>query len=306
MDPTIRATRTAVLSNQAAARSTARPWLMPGTASPATRACDARGGRARLWKGSGAAPARCGKALAVLLLLAMSACAAAGRPAALPAAGADDAGALEVQRGWWRAYAVADTAYLQAHTAPELWLTVSSGTTYDRAGMLAAIGSHVNGSRLVMEWADESVRLASPSVAIATTRVTETDGPVSAVYRYLTTMERTGDGWRVLAAQSTRELAFTPRVAAAQAGPLADYAGAYRTPRGATLRVEVRDSSLALIEPSGTEIPVEPIAPGLFEFRTLSPSNGVVRLAFARDAAGRVMSMTRILNGIANVFPRIP
>lgn len=257
-----------------------------------------------------AAPARCGRgrALAALLALAMAmaACASGGWPAAAPAAPRDDAGALEVQRGWWRAYAVADTAYLQAHTAPELWLTVNSGTTYDRAGMLAAIGTHVNGSRLVMAWSDESVRLASPTVAIATTRVTETDGPVSAVYRYLTTMERTADGWRVMAAQSTRELAFTPRVSAAQAGPLADYAGAYRTPRGATLRVEVRDSALVLIEPSGAEIPIEPIGPGLFEFRVLSPSNGVVRMAFARDAGGRVTSMTRILNGLANVYPRTP
>jgi hypothetical protein len=248
--------------------------------------------------------------LAVLLAmvgsLAMAACSSGGRPPAGPAAAGDDAGALEVQRGWWRAYAVADTAYLQAHTAPDLWLTISSGTRYDRAGMLEAIGAHVNGSRLAMEWSDESVRMASPSVAIATTRATETDGSVAVVYRYLTTLERAADGWRVLAAQSTRELAFTPRVSAAVAGPLADYAGGYRTPRGLTLRVEVRDSALALIEPSGTEIPIEPIGPGLFEFRTLSPSNGAVRMVFARDAAGRVTSMTRLLNGMANVFPRIP
>jgi hypothetical protein len=31
-----------------------------------------------------------------------------------------------------------------------------------------------------------------------------------------------------------------------------------------------------------------------------------VRMVFARDAAGRVTSMTRLLNGMANVFPRIP
>jgi hypothetical protein len=48
------------------------------------------------------------------------------------------------------------------------------------------------------------------------------------------------------------------------------------------------------------------VGPGLFEFRTLSPSNGVVRMAFARDAGGRVTSMTRLLNGVANVFPRVP
>lgn len=263
---------------------------------------------AGVWKGAGAAPPRPALArtlAAVLFALLLAACAGGARQASVPGA-AGDAGALEVQRAWWRAYAVADTAYLQAHTAPRFSLTVSSGVTYDRAGMLAQAATHVNGGRLTMEWADETVRLTAPSVAIATTRSTEADGPASSVYRYLTVMERAGDGWRVVAAQSTRELAFTPRIPVAHAAELSDYAGAYRTPRGAALRVEVRDSALALIEPSGTEIRLEPIGPALFEFRALSPSNGIVRLVFTRDGAGRVAAMTRLVNGAVNTFPRMP
>jgi hypothetical protein len=144
-------------------------------------------------------------------------------------------------------------------------------------------------------------------VAIATTRSTETDGAAAtSSFRYLTVMERTADGWRVSAAQSTRVLAFAPTLPAAQAGDLAAYIGGYRTPRGATLRVEARDSALALIEPSGTEIRMEPIGPALFEFRALSPLNGIVRLVFMRDADGRVTAMTRLVNGAVNTFPRIP
>lgn len=247
---------------------------------------------------------------ASLLALALAACACGAPRAAVPAgvAAADgSASVLAAQRAWWRAYAVADTAYLQAHTSPALSLTVSTGATFDRAGMLAQAATHVNGGRLSMEWAEEAVRLTSPSVAVATTRVTETDGPAAtATYRYLTVLERAGAGWRVSAGQSTRELVYTPRLNAAAAGPLGDYAGGYRTPRGATLRVEVRDSALALIEPSGTELRMEPIAPGVFELAGLSPLNGVVRLVFARDADGRVSSLSRLVNGAANTFPRIP
>lgn len=245
--------------------------------------------------------------LAPLLALVLAACAGnVPRAAVAGAAGEDTAGALEAQRAWWRAFAVADTAYLQAHTAPAFSLTLSSGATLDRAGMLAQAATHVNGSRLRMEWADETARLAAPSVAVATMRFTEADGPTSATFRYLTVMERAADGWRVSAAQSTRELTFTPTLPAAQAGEMGDFVGAYRTPRGAVLRVEARDAALALIEPSGTEIRMEPIAPGVFEFRGVSPLNGVVRLVFTRDAGGRVTSVTRLINGAANTFPRIP
>ena len=244
--------------------------------------------------------------LAVLLALGLAACAGNAPGTAVPGA-ADSAEALEVQRAWWRAYAVADTAYLQAHTAPRFSATMSSGATLDRAGMLRQAATHVNGSRMTFTFAEEAVHLAAPSVAVATTRSTESDGGLAtSTFRYLTVMERGADGWRVSAAQSTREAAFTPTLPAAQAGDLSPYVGGYRTPRGATLRVEARDSALALIEPSGTEIRMEPIGPALFEFRGMSPLNGVVRMVFTRDPSGQVTSVTRLVNGAVNTFPRIP
>ncbi|HEX7239922.1 MAG TPA: DUF4440 domain-containing protein [Longimicrobiaceae bacterium] len=219
---------------------------------------------------------------------------------------AADAGVLEAQRDWWRAFTVADTAYLKAHTAPGFSVTLSSGRTYDRAGMLAEAATHVNGAGLDVRWADESVPLATPSAVVATGRVTETAAGTSHVYRYLTALERSGAGWRVAAAQSTREIAFTPQVPPAVSGPLADYAGGYRTPRGATLQVVVRDSLLGLVEPSGQELPMAPVGPGLFEFRSLSLSNGMVRFVFTRDASGRVVAMTRLVPGQVSTFPRSP
>lgn len=245
--------------------------------------------------------------LAVLLALGLAACAGNAPGAAVPGVAADSAEALEVQRAWWRAYAVADTAYLQAHTAPRFSATMSSGVTLDRAAMLRQAATHVNGSRMTFTFAEDAVHFAAPSVAVATTRSTESDGAMAtSTFRYLTVMERAADGWRVSAAQSTREAAFTPTLPAAQAGDLSPYVGGYRTPRGATLRVEARDSALALIEPSGTEIRMEPIGPALFEFRGMSPLNGIVRIVFTRDPSGRVTSATRLVNGAVNTFPRIP
>ena len=250
----------------------------------------------------------CAALASLLLALAAAACAGA-TPPRLPSAGpaaSDTAGALAAQREWWRAFAVADTAYVRAHTAPAVSVTLSSGLTLDLAGTVAQVATHVNGSRLGMAWAEEAVRLASPSVAIATARLTESEGTSTTTFRYLTVLERAGGGWRVAAAQSTRELAFTPRLAAAQAGPLGDYAGAYRTPRGTELRVLLRDSALVLVEPSGTEIPLAPVGPGIFEFNVLSPLNGVVRMMFTRDAGGRVASLSRLVPGQVITFPRIP
>lgn len=247
-----------------------------------------------------------------LLTLVLAACAGAAstaRPpadASAPQAAASQADILAAQRNWWRAFTVADTAYLRAHTAPGFSITLSSGRTYDRAGMLAEAATHVNGAGLDVRWAEEAVPLATPSSVVATGRVTETAGGTSHVYRYLTVLERGAAGWRAAAAQSTRELAFTPRVPPEVSGPLADYAGGYRTPRGATLRVVVRDSLLGLVEPSGQELPMEPVGPGLFEFRDLSLSNGIVRFVFTRDASGRVTAMSRLVPGQVSTFPRIP
>lgn len=218
----------------------------------------------------------------------------------------DTAGALAAQRDWWRAFVVADTAHLRAHAAPDLSLTLSGGQTYDLPAMLAAMATQTRGARLEVGWADETVRMMAPAVALVTSRVTESDGLTVSRYRFLTLLQRDGAGWRVAAAQSARELALTPRVPAAAAGALADFAGAYRTPRGAALRVVARDSALVLVEPSGLEIPMEPVGPGLFEFNYVSLGNGIVRFSFPRDSAGRVTALVRLIPGTVTTFPRIP
>jgi hypothetical protein len=250
-----------------------------------------------------------------ILLVAVLVCASCAGATRLPtpaegppgaSAQGDTAGALAAQRDWWRAFVVADTAHLRAHASPELSVTLSGGQTYDLPALLAEMATQTRGGRLEMGWADETVRMVAPAVALVTSRASEADGQTVSRYRYLTLLRRDGAGWRVAAAQSARELALTPRVPAATAGALADFAGAYRTPRGAELRVVARDSALVLVEPSGLEIPMEPIGPGLFEFGYVSLGNGIVRFSFPRDAAGRVTALVRLVPGSANTFPRIP
>ena len=219
--------------------------------------------------------------------------------------GEDSANAISAQRAWWTAFIVADMAHLEARTAPQLSLTISGGQTYDRPAMMAQAATHLRGKDLSIEWLEETVQFPEPSIAIVTSRVREAAGPVG-VYRYLTIMRRTGQDWMVAAAQSTRELSLTPRVPAAVAGALADYAGRYQTPKGAVLTVSVRGAALLLVEPEGREIPLEPVGPGVFEFDRLSLGNGLVRIVFTRDGNGRVTGMTRLLVGAVTTFPKLP
>ena len=250
-----------------------------------------------------------------LLLVVVPASLACARPARMastvdspvaPEAFTDDSlAALVAHRAWWAAFTVADTASLRVRTAPSFLLTVSSGRTYDRDAMLAQAATHVNGGRLQVTSTDDRVALVGRT-AIVSAAVTERNGPVVGTYRFLTVLERDGAGWRAVAAQSTRVLAASTRVSPAVSGALADYAGRYRTPRGMELRLEVRDTALVLVEPSGLEVRIEPIGPGLFEMNVISMGNGLVRFAFARGADGRVASMSRILQTGVDVFPRIP
>jgi hypothetical protein len=249
--------------------------------------------------------------LSPFLALALGGCAAstAQSPAGPPPASAaanDTTGVLAAQRDWWHAFTVGDTAYLQAHSAPAVWLTLSNGQAYDRAGMLARAARHADGSRLRVEWAQEAVRASAPGVAVVTSRTTEANGPQSSVFRYLTVLERGAAGWRVSMGQTTREAAPTPNVSAAAAGPLGDYAGEYRTPRGGVVRVEVRDSALSLTDPSGQAVALEPIGPAAFEYRNLHGINSIVRFVFTRDGTGRVAFLVRLSVGEANTWTRVP
>lgn len=178
-------------------------------------------------------------AIRILLTLAGALTAASSTIAAEPAApdprhhqasAADSTGAIAAQRAWWTAFIVGDVRHLEASTAPSLWLTPSVGKNFDRAAMLAEAVKHTQGKNVRIEWTQESVQFPEPSVAIVTSRTLETTSQTS-IYRYLTVLQRSGSGWQVRAAQSTRELELTARVPMAVAGALDDYAGNYQTPR---------------------------------------------------------------------------
>ncbi|MES2521711.1 MAG: nuclear transport factor 2 family protein [Gemmatimonadota bacterium] len=228
---------------------------------------------------------------------------------AVSAQASDSTSAVQLQQRWWRAFAVADTATVRARSTANVFLTLSTGESFAGDAVMRQAASNSTTGGLVMTFSDERVRFATPTVAVVTTRVSEVAGPTTSVLRFMTVLERGAEGWRVAAAQSTRELLPSPRrygADGASGTALADYVGAYRTPRGLALRIQVRDSTLAMIEPSGREILMEPVGPGLFELAGVSPANGLVRLLFTRDAAGRVTALSQLVTGAVNTYPRIP
>ncbi|MGZ8470867.1 MAG: hypothetical protein ACXW61_14450 [Gemmatirosa sp.] len=86
------------------------------------------------------------------------------------AAPSDVTGALETQRGWWRALATGDTAFLEAHSARPVALTLSSGRTCDRAATSAQAATFAGSPAPTFGWSDETVRLVAPGIVVATTR----------------------------------------------------------------------------------------------------------------------------------------
>jgi hypothetical protein len=246
--------------------------------------------------------------LTVAAALMSTACAPGTRTVPQPATSAPGE-LLAVQRAWWTAFTLADTAALARLTAPVFRLTLSSGRTFDRTAALAESARYTTGNRLTLTWTDEAAHpLAGGDVVLVTARMGEAERQNVAHYRYATILERDGMGtWRVAAAQSTRELEPAARIwsASAVGGDLSSYAGRYRVPSGAVLAIAVQDSALALTDPNGAVLRLEPIGPGLFEEPRLSASNGLVRFAFARDAAGRVISINRLIPSGVNTFPRV-
>ena len=214
----------------------------------------------------------------------------------------------ETNRLWWRAFALADTVTLSALSAPDLGVTLSSGRTFDRAAALAESQSYTTGARLTLDWSDESFRpVAGSGVVVLSARLRETEGRTVNRYRMTTILERRPGvalGWRVVLTQSTREVAAAARLARSEAGDLTVFAGRYRVPSGAALVVAVQDSALTLSDPNGAVQRLEAIGPSLFESTRVSGSNGVVRFAFARDSAGRVRALSRVIQSGVVTFPR--
>ena len=242
----------------------------------------------------------------VAATLLIAACTPAMRTTPQPATQSGEL--LAVQRAWWTAFALADTATLARLTAPTFRLTLSSGRTFDREGALAESARYTTGSRLALSWSDEAARpLAGGDAVVISARMREAERQNVAHYRYTTILERDGATWRVASAQCTRELEPAARAWAASsaAADLPAYVGRYRVPSGAALVIAVQDSALTLTDPNGAVLRLEPIGPGLFEEPRLSASNGLVRFAFARDAAGRVTSINRLIPSGVNTFPRV-
>ena len=218
---------------------------------------------------------------------------------------AGDANAMALQRAWWLAYAQGDARALAAHTAPGASAAFSSGKQLLRDELLAEAAAHPASPDFRMDWSEESARSPRPGLAIVTGLSTEGAGASSQQFRIVTVIDKVGrDDWQVVHAQSTRVSRFAEAVPASIAGPIADYAGDYLTPKGKLLRMDLRDSKLWMVEPGGKAFELTPIGPGLFEPIGRSPLNGVLRLFFARDAVGRVASFSRLVEGRVDTFPR--
>ena len=220
-----------------------------------------------------------------------------------PVATSDSADVHTTYRRWWHALTTGDTATVALLSSPTLSTTLSTSETLDRAGVIKLSALSVDSSQVRLEWSEESVRIIG-NAAVITSRMLERVGQAEVQYRYLTTLERTRAGWRVLATQSTRIPRPSPKIALPVAA-LEQYEGRYRTPNGRELRVTARDSVLALRTPDGNEQIIAPVSDAVFEIRTSRARFDVVRFVFERDESGRVTRVTRLAPAGVTAFPRV-
>jgi len=245
--------------------------------------------------------ARAGRLAALLACLSLVAC-ATGRSAS---AGKPVAEALASHRAWWQAYATGDQATLAAHSSADVQVVLSAGARMPRAALLDAAGKNKPASGFRMDWSDESVRFPRAGLAIVTATSTERAGSSQQVFRMTSVLDDVGrPDWKILSVQSTRVARFAPAVAPSVHGALGDYAGAYATPKGRLLRMQLRDDALWMVEPDGKAFRLTPTGPGLFEPAGASPLNGVIRFVFGRDESGKVVSFSRLTEGQVDTFPR--
>lgn len=209
---------------------------------------------------------------------------------------------------WWRTFADGDTAALQLRSSSVVALTLSNGRSFDHSSMLAESQRFAGLPHPTLHWSDTVVVHSSDGkVAIVAGRLRETDARGTTYNRVLTVLERASNspaGWRMLAAQGTREPQRYVRLSIAEAGDLGAYAGQYRVPNG-VLRITVVDSALALTDPRGVVTRLEPVGPGLFEAVPPAPVTDVVRLLFTRDQTGRITALSRLAASGLTTFPRL-
>jgi hypothetical protein len=211
--------------------------------------------------------------------------------------------AASAAKAWWHALTFGDTTYLKNNSTKDLTVTLSIGTRFNLKGIVMQASKHNPTAKIVLDWSEEVLQQPNPQTAIVIHRMLEKVGAGVNPLRYMTVLIKDDAGWKVTAAQSTKETELSPRIPTASAGRLEDYAGNYRTPAGTTLRAIVRDTSLILIDHSGVETILEAIGPGIFEPPHLHMV-GNVRIIFSRDSMGRVIALNRLANKVISM-PRI-
>lgn len=200
-------------------------------------------------------------------------------------------------KAWWHALTFGDTNYIKKNSTNELTVTYSNGHSFTRSQIIGEISNYEPRAKMTTEWFEINKQTANSLTAIITARVVESKGVNKGILKCITVLTQVGSKWKIAAAQSTKVAELSARIPVEQAGKLEDYAGSYRTPAGATLSVVVRDTLLVLTDPSGVETPLEAIGPALFEPPYVH-NVGNVRIAFSRDAIGRVTSLNRITNKV--------
>ena len=204
-----------------------------------------------------------------------------------------DTTAIVFAKAWWHAVTFGDTSGVKSYSTEQLTVTFNSGRTFARSDFIKQVAKHDPFAPITSEWSQVKQQVTTPETAIITNRIVETVGKMQHVYRLITVLTRVDSKWMVAAAQSTREIELAPPVPLSLVGNLRDFVGTFRTPGGLVLKTIVRDSSLVLLEPSGTETRLAAIGPGLFEIPQIL-SAGNVRFAFNRDKTGKVTHMTRV------------
>lgn len=237
----------------------------------------------------------------IALCLLLSACATS------PAPPADrlEAAALSAHRAWWQAYSFGDQTALAALTAPGAEIVFASGARLPRAAVIEEAGNNTRESGFSIAWSDESARFPRSGLAVVSATATGRAGRSLQVFRIAAVLDHVGESdWKAVSIQSTRVARFAPAVPPEVSGAMDDYVGMYATPNGRLLRMEVREGSLWMVEPDEKAFELTPVGPGLFEPAGASPLNGVLRLLFARNGSGRVVSFSRLTDGHVATFPR--
>lgn len=237
-------------------------------------------------------------------ILALAGCAPARTARVMSLSDAERAAVTATAERWWRDVAARDSAAVRANSVADLHVTLSSGRSYDLGQFLQGVADFAAGPSTSSAWSEVDVRPLGRSSVVLTGRSAEGSGGGTTDYRYQMVLERVDGKWRMARSQSTRVLVLTPRVPPGVAGPIADFVGQYRAPRGGVLRVSERNGALILADPNGGETRLEPIGPGLFEVDYVTNSSGVIRMVFNRDSLGRVTSLSRLGAAAIVTWPR--